>query len=298
MADRFMKFNQMKTFTMKGTSESLSVRTKPLCLMVNILLPFCLLLAVPDIHAQGSVSTFKIPLPANVCECSTEEMNNYKNKISEALSVVESWYTDTSLNINEDSLKSEAWRQANLSLGIDTLLQDMSPAEQQAYALKMAQMVASKAMTSATADDQEKIKQQQMKAADNRADFSTIQELLLPVGIDLDKLEKEADDWYLLKIRPLYDTLNLLYEDEYNAMYRRIIEAEKSYCRKFSPRQLELIKRQVEALEKAFPAIQDLLARNIPVKDASNQFKAKELDPVWLYLKAIEKSFDYRIHNE
>lgn len=282
---------KIRVYHVLAIINSPGLRSAPLIL-------FLLLQLASSAVAQGTGQSLFIPIPTRVCECSDEEMADFQNKVSEALSMVESWYADSVPAIDEEELKKEVLKETGISPDEATKLQNMSHAEQQAYAMKMAQQAMSQATAPQQPADQEKIKQQQARAAQNMVDWATLQALLVPIGSDFSKLEKEAEEWQIKNLKPLYDTLNTLYENEHETMYRRILEREKDYCRQFTPKHLALIKKQIEVLEQACPIMQEVFNRNLPVDKAFFQASAKEIDPVWLYLQAISKSFDYRIHSD
>ena len=148
----------------------------------------------------------------------------------------------------------------------------------------------------ATAQSQKELQTQFEKAQSNSDDASTMQSLLMPVAFERSKLEKESELYFEKNIAPLQQKLNNLYGPEHTSMLNRIKTEEKKYCAQFSPRNIQLIGQEVDALKKLNPVLQEYLARNFDYELSSESTVTEESDPFILYLNAIRRAFEYRIH--
>lgn len=249
-------------------------------------------LTVNAVKAQDSLKSLHIPIPAEVCGHTAEQKQQFQKQVSEALALVESWYAKPPA-IDEEQLKAQALKSAGLTTSEAKALEEMSEAEQEAAAMKMAQEVVSNAMTPPNQVDMENLIKQMEATSQMLSDVTTIENLLVPIHMEFSRLEKEAAAWSDQHLKPLYDSLYLLEDAAYDKMRKRILIKQKEYCSLFSIRNLILIQKEVKALEEASPTIQRLYQGNNAHGTVGAIAQNKESDPVWLYLKAIGKSYDY-----
>ncbi len=242
--------------------------------------------------AQDSLKSLYIPGPKAVCGHSVDEKQQFQQEVSEAIILVESWYAHPPAT-DEAKLKEQALKNAGLTSSEAKTLEEMSEEDQEAAAMKMAQEVMAGALSAPDQANMESLIKQMEATSQMLSDINTIENLLGPIHMDLIRLENEAAAWHDQHLKPLYDSLYTLEGPAYDQMKKCIMAEEKNYCSLFSTRNLTLIQKEVKALEEASPTIKRLYQGNPVQGTLGASAPNKESDPVWLYLKAIEKSYDY-----
>ena len=81
-------------------------------------------------------------------------------------------------------------------------------------------------------------------------------------------------------------------------MLHKIEQEERKYCATFSPRNLNLINKETTALKKLYPVMMDMIERNSFEDVNLDLTETPDADPLIMYLNAIGKAFDYRIHDD
>lgn len=250
-----------------------------------------------QLPAQEPLNVPAIALPQNICGCSDEEANHFQESVANALEVVKGRYNQESEDEADQKKLVEKALKATGGQEIDyNSLANMNEAQQQAYAAKMTAKAMQQTSRPATVQSQKELQAQFEKAQRNSDDASTMQALLMPVAFERNKLEKESELYYEKNIAPLQKKLENLYGTEHTSMLNRIKTEEKKYCAQFSPRNIQLIGQEVDALKKLNPVLQEYLARNFDYELSSEFTVTEESDPFILYLKVIGKAFEYRIH--
>ena len=247
--------------------------------------------------AQEPLQTHNLGIPADLCSCSDKERNRFDEAVSLALEKANSKYDQDDNQIDRQAIIENTMKNSGLTGADYEKLNNMSEAEQQAYAMQMAQQ----AMQNAHQTDAQKQKQlmaHYQKAQSNYNDANAIQARLLPIAIERGKLEKEAEDWYQEKIAPLYEKLNSLYGQAHWNMLHKIDQEKRRYCAAFSPRNINLINQEVTALKELYPVMMDIIERNSFEEVNMDLSATPETDPVIMYLNVIGKAFDYRIHDD
>ena len=266
--------------------------------MKNLFLLVSLLMC-SQLKGQEPMSVPSIAIPNNVCTCAKTEEDRFHESVSKALEIAESRYNrDIDDEVDKDKLLEEGLKDAGLSNFDHAKFATMTEAQQQAYAMQLAGSAMSNPLKASQTKSQDEIKRQ-IEAGQAESDqTSQIQLLLIPIAKERVKLEKEAENYYEAKITPLNIKLQYLDGPAYNNMLKTINEAKKVYCAKFSPRHLSLISQEVEGLKRLNPVIKDYLEGKSNDEAGLDLFLLKDVDPVILYLKAISKAFEYRIHSE
>lgn len=247
--------------------------------------------------AQEPLQTHNLGIPADVCSCSDEERNRFDEAVSLALEKAKSKYNQDNEQVDEQALIENAMKNSGITSVDYEKLANMSEAQQQAYAMQMAQQAMQNAH-STDGQNQKELMAQYQKAQSNYNDANTIQARLLPIAIERTKLEKEAEAWYQEKIAPLYEKLNSLYGQAHWNMLHKIDQEKRRYCATFSPRNINLINQEVTALKELYPVMMDIIERNSFEEVNMDLSATPETDPVIMYLNVIGKAFEYRIHDD
>lgn len=264
--------------------------------MKNLIILILILLG-NQLNGQVPMTVPSIAIPQNVCSCSQTEVDRFHKSVDDALDIAESKY--------QRKLEEEVDDQKLLEIGLEEAGMDnfdyanfstMSEAQQQAYAMQMANNAMSNPPIQTKS--QEEIKRQ-LEAGQLETDQATqIQLSLVPIARERVILEKEAEAYYKAKITPLYNRLQQLDGPAYNNMLKKINQEKKVYCAQFSPRHLNLIQQEVEGLKRLNPIIKDYLEGKSKNEAGLDLFLLKDADPIILYLKAISKAFEYRTHTD
>jgi hypothetical protein len=258
-----------------------------------------LILLGNHLTGQEPMTVPSIAIPQNICSCSQTEVDRFHQSVDDALDAAESKYQrNLEDEVDNQKLLENGLKEAGMDNFDYASFSAMSEAQQQAYAMQIANNAMSNPPMANQTKSQKEIKHQ-LEAGQLETDQATqIQLSLIPIAREQVILEKDADDYYKARITPLHNKLNQLDGPAYNSMLKKINQAEKVYCAQFSPRHLNLIQQEVEGLKRLNPIIKDYLEGKSNNEAGLDLFLLKDADPIIMYLNAISKAFDYRIHKD
>jgi hypothetical protein len=108
-------------------------------------------------------------------------------------------------------------------------------------------------------------------------------------------IRKEANNDYRRKIEPLHFQLAHAHEAQKTKLKAAIAKAHQNYCRKYTKRQLKLLKKQIGKLKAMRPWMDGLIATKNNVVLNGNTLTISDFDLYLMYLETLSKAYDYRL---
>ena len=242
---------------------------------------FALFLAA-KVNAQEPMNVPSLALPSNPCTCSSEAVSRYFEPISqlkEKLEAEKQRIMDQ--GVDEEVIIEHAYEQTGYDRAELERLAGMSENQQQAYAMKLAKEKMQNPVSVYSEDEKAQIKAQLEMGQRQATDQEAFVRLMMPSGLKLGELRREADFIYEQHIVPVCEK-----------QFKQ--EAEKYYNR-FSPRQYELLRLQIAAWKKADPYMADYLESKSDEIDGLEISSMANIDAGLVFIGILEQAFEYRL---
>jgi hypothetical protein len=242
---------------------------------------FALFLAA-KVNAQEPMNVPSLALPSNPCTYSDEAVSRYFEPISQLKEKLEEEKQRImDQGVDEAAMIDHAFERTGYDRAELEKLAGMSESQQQAYAMKLAKEKMQNPVYVYSEAETAEIKAQLEMGQRQATDQEAFVRLMMPSGLKLGELRREADIYYEQHIVPAS-------EEQFKQ------EAVK-YCNKFSPRQYELLRLQIAAWKKADPYMADYLESKSEEIDGLEISSMANIDAGLVFIGILEQAFEYRL---